>query len=74
MPQGSEEDEAAITMRAPLKLVNWTDEEGSRFRPAMMGSRVGVAGMVLEDALAIVDNQGISVHGSLHIPSRTGGC
>ena len=30
----------ASRTRAPLELVNWTNEEGSRFRPAMMGSRV----------------------------------
>ena len=33
-------DQAGIRTRAPLELVNWTNEEGSRFRPAMMGSRV----------------------------------
>ena len=54
-------DEAGILTRAPLELVNWTNEEGSRFRPAMMGSRVHAADMVLEDALAITDDDGISV-------------
>src|SRR5271165_1482016 len=32
--------DAGLRTRAPLELVNWTNEEGSRFRPAMMGSRV----------------------------------
>jgi beta-ureidopropionase / N-carbamoyl-L-amino-acid hydrolase len=54
-------DEAGITTRAALELVNWTNEEGSRFRPAMMGSRVHAADMALEDALAITDDRGISV-------------
>jgi N-carbamoyl-L-amino-acid hydrolase len=51
-------DEAGITTRAPLELVNWTNEEGSRFRPAMMGSRVHAADMTLEAALAITDDGG----------------
>lgn len=33
-------DEAGITTHAPLTLVNWTNEEGSRFSPAMLGSGV----------------------------------
>ena len=49
-------DEAGIRTRAPLELVNWTNEEGSRFRPAMMGSRVHAGDMALEDALAITDD------------------
>ena len=58
-------DEAGIATRAPLELVNWTNEEGSRFRPAMMGSRVHAADMALEDALAITDDKGISVREAL---------
>ena len=54
-------DEAGIRTRAPLELVNWTNEEGSRFRPAMMGSRVHAGDMALEDALAITDDNGVSV-------------
>ena len=52
-------DEAGIVTRAPLELVNWTNEEGSRFRPAMMGSRVHASDMALETALAITDDNGI---------------
>jgi len=65
-------DEAAITTRAPLELVNWTNEEGSRFRPAMMGSRVHAGDMVLEDALAITDDQGISVRDALQASGQAG--
>ncbi len=32
--------EAGVTTHAPLTLVNWTNEEGSRFSPAMLGSGV----------------------------------
>jgi N-carbamoyl-L-amino-acid hydrolase len=65
-------DEAAITTRAPLELVNWTNEEGSRFRPAMMGSRVHAGDIVLEDALAITDDQGISVRDALQPSGQAG--
>jgi len=65
-------DEASIVTRAPLELVNWTNEEGSRFRPAMMGSRVHAADMVLEDALAITDDKGITVRDALHTSGQAG--
>ncbi len=58
--------------RAPLELVNWTNEEGSRFRPAMMGSRVHAADMVLEDALAITDDKGTSVREALDASGQAG--
>ena len=54
-------DEAGITTTSPLELVNWTNEEGTRFRPAMMGSRVHAGDMTLEQALAVRDDTGISV-------------
>ena len=65
-------DEAGIITRAPLELVNWTNEEGSRFRPAMMGSRVHAADMALEDALAITDDKGTSVREALRDSGQAG--
>ena len=65
-------DAAGIVTRAPLELVNWTNEEGSRFRPAMMGSRVHAADMTLEDALAITDDNGISVRDALRDSGQAG--
>jgi N-carbamoyl-L-amino-acid hydrolase len=47
--------EAGVRTRAPLELVNWTNEEGSRFAPAMMGSRVFAGTLPLETALATTD-------------------
>lgn len=64
--------EARITTRAPLELVNWTNEEGSRFRPAMMGSRVHAADMTLEDALAITDDKGVCVRDALAASGQAG--
>ncbi|HSU06167.1 MAG TPA: hydantoinase/carbamoylase family amidase [Acetobacteraceae bacterium] len=58
--------------RAPLELVNWTNEEGSRFRPAMMGSRVHAGNMTLEAALAIADDQGVTVSDSLRSSGQAG--
>jgi Peptidase family M20/M25/M40 len=65
-------DEANVRTRAPLELVNWTNEEGSRFRPAMMGSRVHAGDMVLEDALAITDDKGASVREALRASDQAG--
>ncbi len=64
--------DANITTGAPLELVNWTNEEGSRFRPAMMGSRVHAANMSLEAALAITDDEGTSVEAALHDSGQAG--
>ncbi len=65
-------DEAGIVTRAPLELVNWTNEEGSRFRPAMMGSRVHASDMALETALAITDDNGTTVHEALRTSGQAG--
>ena len=64
--------DAGVTTRAPLELVNWTNEEGSRFRPAMMGSRVAGASFRLADALAITDDDGISVAQALADTGQAG--
>jgi N-carbamoyl-L-amino-acid hydrolase len=65
-------DTAGIRTSAPLELVNWTNEEGSRFRPAMMGSRVHAGDMTLEDALAITDDNGKSVGEALQASGHAG--
>ena len=65
-------DEAGIITRTPLELVNWTNEEGSRFRPAMMGSRVHASDMTLEAALAITDDSGITVREALQTSGQAG--
>jgi len=58
-------DEAGMRTRLPLELVNWTNEEGSRFRPAMMGSRVHAGNLKLETALMTTDDNGVSVADAL---------
>ena len=50
-----------ITTEAPIELINWTDEEGSRFGHSLMGSGVW-AGVYDRDAMfALRDLDGISV-------------
>jgi N-carbamoyl-L-amino-acid hydrolase len=50
-----------IATEAPLELVNWTDEEGTRFGRAMMGSGVW-AGLFKEaDIKALKDEDGVTV-------------
>ncbi|HVZ07020.1 M20 family metallo-hydrolase [Rhodopila sp.] len=65
-------DDAGVKTRAPLELVNWMNEEGSRFRPAMMGSRVAAGTFRLADALAITDDDGISVAQALAESGQAG--
>jgi beta-ureidopropionase / N-carbamoyl-L-amino-acid hydrolase len=47
-------DDAGVTTRRPLSVAFFTDEEGSRFAPDMLGSLVYVGGLRLEDALDTV--------------------
>lgn len=51
-------NEAEITTRHPVEIVNWTNEEGSRFAPSMTGSGVFAEVMTLETAYAIADDAG----------------
>ena len=37
----------------PIEIVSWTNEEGARFPPAMMGSAVHAGGLALDEALAV---------------------
>ena len=64
--------EAGVQTEASLELVNWTNEEGSRFKPAMMGSRVFAGDMELGAALATVDDNGISVAHALRDSGQAG--
>ena len=46
---------------APLEIVAWTNEEGSRFQPVMMGSGVYVGTYDPTATLAARDREGVSV-------------
>ncbi|MFG1364151.1 Zn-dependent hydrolase [Xanthobacter versatilis] len=54
-------NDAGIETDTPLCVVNWTNEEGSRFAPAMMGSAGHVADLPLAEILARTDAEGVSV-------------
>jgi N-carbamoyl-L-amino-acid hydrolase len=54
-------NDAGMRTRAPVEVAVWTNEEGSRFVPVMMGSGVFAGAFTLEHALAQRDAQGVSV-------------
>jgi len=54
-------NERGIKTKAPIEAVVWTNEEGSRFAPAMTASGVFAGKFTLEQALAIEDVDGISM-------------
>ena len=50
-----------VVTEAPLELINWTDEEGSRFGHSLMGSGVWAGVFGLEKAYGLTDTEGVSV-------------
>ncbi len=58
-------NDAGIQTEAPLEVAIWTNEEGSRFVPVMMGSGVFAGKFTLETALSARDAQGICVRDEL---------
>jgi N-carbamoyl-L-amino-acid hydrolase len=50
-----------IVTEAPIDLVNWTDEEGSRFGHSLMGSGVWAGIYTQEKAYSLRDVDGVSV-------------
>ncbi|MDD0802901.1 MULTISPECIES: Zn-dependent hydrolase [Acinetobacter] len=58
----AEED---ITTYHPLEVVVWTNEEGARFTPAMMGSAVFTGLLPKQKVYESTDKQGISVYSEL---------
>ncbi|WP_066942117.1 M20 family metallo-hydrolase [Microtetraspora fusca] len=57
--------EGRITPRHNLAVVNWFNEEGSRFAPSMMGSSVFTGKLSLESAYDVEDGRGVSVREAL---------
>src|SRR5699024_5628339 len=54
-------DNGELIPTVNLAVVNWFNEEGSRFSPSMMGSSVYTGKIDLADALAITDHDGVTV-------------
>ncbi|WP_423197294.1 MULTISPECIES: Zn-dependent hydrolase [unclassified Cupriavidus] len=58
-------NDLGIATRAPLEIAIWTNEEGTRFTPVMMGSGVFAGVFDVAHAQAQVDRAGISVGAAL---------
>ena len=52
---------ANVTTRRPIAVAFFTNEEGARFQPDMMGSLVYAGGIGLNDAYAASDKDGVAV-------------
>ena len=59
-------NDAGITTRRPIAVAFFTNEEGARFQPDMMGSLVYAGGLGLNEAYAASDKDGLSVGDELH--------
>lgn len=58
-------NDAGVKTSAPLEVAAWTNEEGSRFVPTMMGSGVFAGVYALDYALTQKDVDGVSVKAAL---------
>ncbi len=58
-------NDMGVQTEAPIEVAFWTNEEGSRFVPVMMGSGVFAKAFTLEHAYAAKDTEGKSVKGEL---------
>jgi beta-ureidopropionase / N-carbamoyl-L-amino-acid hydrolase len=58
--------QAGIETRRSLEIVNWTNEEGSRFEQGCMGSQVWADPGKLQKMLALKDSQGVMVAEALN--------
>lgn len=54
-----------ITTEHPLEIAVWTNEEGARFSPAMLGSEVFTGALPLSEGLAAKDRNGVTVEEEL---------
>lgn len=54
-------NDAGIETETPICIVNWTNEEGSRFAPAMMASAAYVGDFTTDDILSRKDTEGVTV-------------
>src|SRR6516162_1585547 len=58
-------NDAGIETEAPIVVCNWTNEEGSRFAPAMMASAAYVGDFTTDDILSRKDADGVTVADAL---------
>jgi N-carbamoyl-L-amino-acid hydrolase len=58
-------NDLGIVTDAPLELINWTDEEGSRFGHSLMGSGVWAGVYAQDKAYGLTDVEGVTVASAL---------
>ena len=58
-------NDAALETRASIEIINWTNEEGARFAPAMLASGVYAGHIAPEFANTRTDSEGYSFRGEL---------
>ncbi|MEO1853634.1 M20 family metallo-hydrolase [Chromohalobacter sp.] len=61
-----------ITTRRPLSLIVWTNEEGSRFAPAMGGSGVWTGRLDEDTFFTATDSQGVSLREAIQACDEAG--
>jgi len=66
-------NDRGIETEAPIEVCVWTNEEGSRFVPVMMGSGVYAGAFTLEHALSARDREGTAVRDALAAIGYAGG-
>ena len=54
-------DSLGHVTRRPIEIVNWTNEEGARFSPPMVGSGCFVGAYTLDWAIARADDDGLDI-------------
>jgi beta-ureidopropionase / N-carbamoyl-L-amino-acid hydrolase len=59
-------NDLGVVTEAPIELVNWTDEEGSRFGHSLMGSGVWSGVYSLDKAYGLKDMDGVTVETALN--------
>jgi beta-ureidopropionase / N-carbamoyl-L-amino-acid hydrolase len=63
-----------IETARPIEIVNWTNEEGSRFQPTLQGSGVWAGTLDLEEQYAATDETGTTVEEELERIGYMGDC
>lgn len=58
-------NDLSLTTRSPLIVASWTNEEGARFAPAMMGSGVWAGAFPLEETYETTDRTGQTLREAL---------
>ena len=58
-------NDLGVQTQAPIEVAFWTNEEGSRFVPVVMGSGVFAGAFALDHAYAATDTEGKSVQAEL---------